>query len=110
LCVEYSFPPWLYVILLDFAHYRSNWCFPSRHMDMWACRCDVTIGSEICGIVSQRNAGADTASGTECKEELSILHVPVRLMMYCLQKHLLIGYACLLKHAILTVSTFSFLQ
>jgi len=31
---------------------------------------NVMIGSEICDIVSQRNIGVDTASGTECKEEI----------------------------------------
>jgi len=47
---------------------------------------NVKIGSEISENVSQRNVGVDTASGTECTEELSILHVPGRMMLYCLQK------------------------
>jgi MinD superfamily P-loop ATPase len=63
---------------------------------IWMCgsadvTANVTIRSEIFDIVSQRNVGVDTAPGTECKVVLSILHVPVRMMMYCLQKHLLIG-------------------
>jgi hypothetical protein len=29
LCVGYSFPPWLYVTLLNFSHDRSNWSSPS---------------------------------------------------------------------------------
>jgi len=65
------------------------------HLVIWMCgsanvTANVTIGSDSCDIVSQRNVGVDTASGTECKEELSILHVPVRMMMYCFQKYLLI--------------------
>ena len=49
---------------------------------------NVKIGPEISEIVSQRNVGVDTASGTECTEQLSVLHVPGRMMMYCLQKNI----------------------
>jgi hypothetical protein len=68
------------------------------HLVIWMCgsanvTANVTIGSDICDIASQRNVGVDTASDTECKEELSILHLPVRMMTYCLQEHLLIGHA-----------------
>jgi hypothetical protein len=63
------------------------------HLVIWMCgsaavTANATIGSEICDIVRQRNVGIYTASGTECKDELSILHVPVRMMMYCLQRNI----------------------
>lgn len=49
---------------------------------------NVTIGSGISDIVTQRNFVVDTASGTECTEELSILHVPCRMIVHCLQKNI----------------------